>query len=158
MLEFLKKQRAGFYLNIVLFVMTLISLILFAMNSSLALFSAVASINGGIYACLILSLVALLASIGLGAAPILKESKQLALKETIIDVLRIIICILLAIATVVFVGGRIENLGYYFGSDLYLGNSQAIAAVMQALACIIIFAITWVISLISVFFTQAKEQ
>ncbi|MBQ7242894.1 MAG: hypothetical protein IJS52_01645 [Bacilli bacterium] len=55
------------------------------------------------------------------------------------------------------VGARIENIGYYVGSDLYLGNAQAIAAVTQAIACIVLFAITWAFSLIAVFFVQEKD-
>lgn len=153
MLNFIKRQRAGFYLNIVLIVLTIISIILFAMNASLGLFVSVSSVNGGIYACLIISLVCFLASIGLGIAPLHGK----LIKVVLVDVLRIASTILLALATVLLVGARIENIGYYVGSDLYLGNAQAIAAVTQAIACIVLFAITWVFSLIAVFFVQEKD-
>ena len=157
MLETIKKQRAGFYLNLVLVVLILVSTILFAINSALPLFTAVATINGGIYVCLILSLVFLLCSCILGIAPFAKEGGAAKAKDLFIGLLRIAACALLAVATVTFVGGRIENIGYYIGSDLYLGNEQAISAVTQSIAVIVFLAITWVLSLIAVFFAQDKQ-
>ena len=157
MLENFKKQRAGFYLNLLLVVLIVVSLILFGNNASLALFVAASSINPGIFLCLIISLICLLGSVIFAFLPAMSEGTSLKAKRFIVDLLRVVSCVLLGLATVLLVGGRIENLGYYFGSDLYLGNGQAIAAVTQALACIIIFAISWVISLIAIFFSQEKE-
>lgn len=159
MLEFVKKQRAGFYFTIVEIVFTLIALILFGINCQNGLFASVRYINPGVLACFILSLVCFVISLIISYLPVFKKSeKTLIANNILVDIIRIVPVILIGVAAFTFFGGRIENIGYMFGSDLYLGNTVAIAAVNQSLVGIVFSLIAWAICLIGIFFTIQKED
>lgn len=153
-MNFLKKQRVGFYINILTFIMLLVSTIIFGINARNSLFISVLNVNPGIYAELIISILLIAVIFVLDNTNMLKNEN---IRSILISILRVVICILIGVGFINFTGARVENIGYLFGSDLYLGNEPAIAAVTQSITVIVLLAITWLISLIGTFFSLSKK-
>ncbi|WP_089984748.1 hypothetical protein [Clostridium sp. C105KSO13] len=59
--------------------------------------------------------------------------------------------VLIIVSAVTFIGMRVESFGYIFGSNLEMGNKAAFSAGRQAIVGIVLFMITWIISVIASF-------
>ena len=64
---------------------------------------------------------------------------------------------LIILAGATFIGMRVESFGYIYGSNLELGNDAAFTAGNQAIWTIVIFVVTWIISVISAFLPTGKK-
>lgn len=65
--------------------------------------------------------------------------------------------ILLAVALAIFIGARVETIAWVLGSNLEAGNATAMAAVQQAIAGFVVYAVAMAATIVCVFFKQVKE-
>lgn len=59
--------------------------------------------------------------------------------------------VLIIVSAVTFIGMRVESFGYIFGSNLEMGKKAAFSVGRQAIVGIVLFMITWIISVIASF-------
>lgn len=103
---------------------------------------------------LLIILCALIAAIG---TVILSAAAKGKIAEIITDVLRVAATVLIIVAGVKFIGMRVESFGYIFGSNLEMGNDAAFSAGGQAITAIVIFVITWILSIAAAFFKVGQK-
>lgn len=147
-MNFLKNQKIGFFAYIIVGLMTITSLSIYISNVNKPYYE---DMRMNVLFMLIGAIVAILVSIIL---PQLGDSKGL---KIVVDVSRIIATVLIIWAGVRFISMRVESFGYIFGSNLELGNEAAFEAGEQAVLLIVIFVITWVLSILASFFNIGKK-
>ena len=76
----------------------------------------------------------------------------------IVDLCRVVAAALIIYAGGSFISMRVESFGYIYGSNLELGNQQAFDAGGQAIVLIVLFVITWIISLVASFLEVGKKN
>ena len=54
--------------------------------------------------------------------------------------------------------GHLTSFGYIYGSNLELGNQQAFDAAGQAITLIVVFVVTWIVSLVASFLEVGKKN
>ena len=94
----------------------------------------------------------LAAAIGVIAAALVLKNQVVA------DLCRVAASALIIYAGATFISLRVESFGYIYGSNLELGNQQAFDAGGQAIVLIIVFIVTWLISLIASFLEVGKKN
>jgi hypothetical protein len=65
---------------------------------------------------------------------------------------------LIIYAGATFISMRVESFGYIYGSNLELGNQLTFDAGGQAIALIVVFVVTWIISLVASFLEVGKKN
>lgn len=144
----MKNQRIGFYGYLVLIALSLATAIVYIINSVRPYYE---DFSIGL---LIIILIAIVLAVGV---TFYKPKDDRKVFKIITDVARIIVSILLIWAAATFIGARLESFGYIFGSDLELGNDEAFAAGSQAINLIILFVVTWIVSLVVSFFPIGEK-
>jgi hypothetical protein len=144
----LKNQRIGFFAYIIVAIMTFV-----------ALFFYVSNVNAPYYedmdvSVLTIIICALAAVVGVIVISVIAKGK---IAGIIMDVLRVASTSLIIVAGARFIGMRVESFGYIFGSNLELGNDAAFSAGGQAIVVIIIFIVTWFLSVIASFLRVGQK-
>ncbi|WP_078549676.1 hypothetical protein [Litchfieldia alkalitelluris] len=147
-MDFLKKQKLGFIAYIVVAVMTIVSLSLYISNVNKPYYE---DMRMDVIFILVGALLAMLFAIIL---PQIVDSKA---SRVIVDISRVASTVLIIWAGVSFISMRVESFGYIFGSNLEMGNEAAFDAGEQAIMLIVIFLITWILSIIASFFSVGKK-
>lgn len=143
----LKNVALGFYGYIIGAIMTLISLIVYVSNVNTPYYQ---DMNTNVVMMLVGALASVIVVIALA---LLKSDKILTIVS---DLLRIVFVILIIVAGTTFIGMRVESFGYIFGSNLELGNEAAFTAGTQAIVGIILFLVTWILSVVTSFMNVRK--
>lgn len=147
-MEFLKKQKFGFWAECLVFVLAIVCLGIYVANVNMPYYM---DMNP-----LVLYLMAG-ALVTLGASLMLSQMGDSKIIFLLADICRIAATALIIVAGGNFIGMRVESFGYIFGSNLELGNDAAFAAGNQAILGIVIFVITWVLAVIASFFDVKKK-
>lgn len=142
-----KAHIGGLILNIATTVLAFISLLIFISNTGSNYYS------DSNPAVLVSTIIALVASI---VVIVLSRGSYSVVKRRISDVLRIAVPVLIIFAGIKFIGMRLESFGYIFGSNLEMGNEEAFSAGTQAIRGIILFMLTWLVSLVACFISPKK--
>ncbi len=127
-MNFIKKQGVGFILNAVLAILTIVSMIIYAVNKGLPYFTE-ANVSWQIMLFLILALVCVLANIAIGFTP-LKGNK---IATICADILLIASAFFLVGAGIYFMYDRVYYYGIALFSDLESGNPVAKSGCIQAM-------------------------
>ena len=147
-MEFIKKQRNGFLVYVIVAIMTIVSFIVYVSNASTAYYE---DMNSSIVVMMVCALISIAATIVL---PQIAKGKII---NIIVDVLRVATAVLIIQSGVTFIGMRVESFGYIFGSNLELGNEAAFSAGSQAITGIVLFVVTWLLSLVAAFFQVGRK-
>lgn len=143
----MKNQKFGSWAYLVVAVLTVICLVMYIMN-----------VNAPYYedmnASVVVMLVAALAAIG----ATLYLPQNTVTNKVIVDLCRVAAAALIIYAAGTFISMRVESFGYIYGSNLELGNQQAFDAGGQAIALIVVFIVTWIISLVASFLEVGKKN
>ena len=143
----MKNQKFGSLAYLVVAILTLVCLVMYVMNATAPYYE---DMNANIVVMLVAALVAI------GAALYLPQNTQV--NKIIADLCRVAAAALIIYAGGTFVSMRVESFGYIYGSNLELGNQLAFDAGGQAIALIVVFVITWIISLVASFLEVGKKN
>lgn len=147
-MEFIKKQKIGFWAYIIVAIMTIASLGIYVSNVTAAYYK---DMNSRVVIMMICAIVAIVVTI------VLPQFARGKIATVIVDVLRVALAALIIFSGATFIGMRVESFGYIFGSNLELGNEAAFSAGTQAITGIVLFVVTWVISVIASFLEVGKK-
>ncbi len=148
-MEFLKKQTVGFFAYIVVAIMAVITLGIYVSNVNAAYYK---DMNSTVLVMMVIAVLLIAVTLVL---PQYASGKAV---DLVVDIARIATSVLIISAGVMFISMRLESFGYIFGSNLEMGNEEAFTAANQAVLGIILFVVTWVISVIAAFFSVTKKK
>lgn len=143
-----KKQNPGFLAYVLVAILTVVCLGIYVANVNAPYYE---DMNIAVVYTLIGALAATVVAIVLPAV------SDNAVVKLVADVARVAASALIIFAGVTFIGMRIESFGYIYGSNLELGNDAAFAAGNQAIWGIVIFMVTWIVSLVAAFLPTGKK-
>lgn len=138
----MKNQKFGSWAYLVVAVLTVVCLVMYVMNATAPYYE---DLDGNM-------VFFLAAAVGVIAAAIVVKNPVIA------DLCRVAASALIIYAGATFISMRVESFGYIYGSNLELGNQQAFDAGGQAIALIVVFVVTWLISLIASFLEVGKKN
>ena len=144
----IKNQKIGFWAYAVVAVLAIVCLGLYIANVNQPYYQ---DMNQNVVFAMVGALVCIAASLVLPAV-----SGNCVLK-VVADVARVVGAALIILAGATFIGMRVESFGYIYGSNLELGNDAAFTAGNQAIWTIVIFVVTWIISVIAAFLPTGKK-
>lgn len=147
-MNFFKKQSLGFWATLLAAVLAIVCLVIYIANVNAPYYQDmnmnVVYMMGGALAALVIAL-------------ILSQVQCCGFVRILTDIVRIAACALIIWACVTFLGMRLESFGYIYGSNLELGNDLAFSAGGQAIWGLILFVVTWVVSVIAAFAKVEKK-
>lgn len=144
-----KGTKVGLVFHAVAAVLAVVTLILYVLNVNQPYYL---DMNVSVAVMVAIAIVCLVAGVALAQA-----SDSLP-AEIVSDVLRVAVPALLFYAAAVFVGMRAQSLGQIFGSNLELGNESAFTAGTQAIYTIVLFLVSWLVSVIAAFTRVGKRH
>lgn len=145
----MKKLKKGSVVLLLAVVLSFVNFILYLLNMNASYYK---DMNGALVCLSLLSVVVLAAAAVLA---VVSQAKGIVFAS---DILRVAGAALIVAAGGLFISMRVESFGYVFGSNLEIGNKAAFAAANQAVAAIILFGVTWLVTLISGFFRIGKKE
>lgn len=148
-MKFLKKQKLGFIAYAVVAVMSVVSLFIYISN-----------VTAAYYEDMNIQVVVMMAGVLIltAAVMILPQFSDGSTVKVLVDIFRIGMAILIIMSGAVFIGMRVESFGYIFGSNLEMGNTAAFTAGNQAIVGIVLFVVTWVLSLGASFMEVGRKS
>lgn len=147
-MDLIKKQKIGFWAELVVLIMAAVSLGIYVSNVNKPYYE---DMNLQIVYIMVGALVLIAASVAL---TLLGNGK---IAYVLADVCRIAATVLIILSGAMFIGMRVESFGYIFGSNLELGNDAAFEAGGQAITGIVVFVITWLLSVVTSFVDMKKK-
>lgn len=147
-MNFIKKQSLGFWAYVVVAVLAVVCLVFYVLN-----------VNQPYYDDMDVSIVYMMvgAVVALAASLALPQLGDNVIVKILADVCRVAASALIILAGASFIGMRVESFGYIYGSNLELGNEGAFVAGGQAITTIVLFVVTWVLSLVASFPNIVKK-
>jgi hypothetical protein len=146
---FIKNQKVGFVAYALVAIMAIISFIVYVSNVNTPYYQ---DMNTSVVLMMVCAIVSIVAAITL---PQIATGKIVYIA---VDAFRVASAVLIIMSGVTFIGMRVESFGYIFGSNLELGNEAAFSAGSQAITGIILFVVTWILSLIASFMEVGKKS
>lgn len=143
----MKNQKIGSLAYLVVAVLTVVCLVMYVMNVNAPYYE---DMNTSVVVMLVAALAAIAVTIVL--------PQNTVVNKVIVDLCRVAAAALIIYAAGTFVSMRVESFGYIYGSNLELGNQQAFDAGGQAIALIVIFVVTWIVSLVASFLEVGKKN
>lgn len=143
----MKNQKFGNWVYLIVAVMTIVSLVMYVMN-----------VNTPYYQDMNISVVVMLVVALAATAVALVLPQNTVVNKVIVDLARVLAAGMIILAGATFIGMRVESFGYIYGSNLELGNQQAFDAAGQAVALIVVFVVTWIVSLVASFLEVGKKN
>ena len=144
----MKNQKIGFWAYAVVAVLAIVCLGLYIANVNQPYYQ---DMNQNVVFAMVGALVCIAAALVLPAV-----SSNCVLK-VVADAARVAGAALIILAGATFIGMRVESFGYIYGSNLELGNDAAFTAGNQAIWTIVIFVVTWIISVVAAFLPTGKK-
>ena len=138
----MKNQKFGSWAYLVVAVLTVVCLVMYVMNATAPYYE---DLDGNM-------IFVLMAAVGVTVAAVVMKG------QVIVDLCRVAASALIIYAGATFISMRVESFGYIYGSNLELGNQQAFDAGGQAIALIVVFVVTWIISLAASFLEVGKKN
>lgn len=145
----MKNQKIGSYIYILAAILAVVSMIMYILNANTTYYS---DLNGLV---VVLALLTAAAAVG---AQICSSLLSGTVSKLVSDALRVAAPALAIVAGMIFLSARVESFGIIFASNLELGNQAAFDAGTQAIYGIILFVVTWLVSLIAAFFPVGKKD
>jgi len=142
-MDFIKKQAAGFYLNIVVIVIAVMGLIRYLQNCKTSYFSNLGT-NHIVVVCFI---VAICAEI------IFLAGYEIIGNKIVFDVFPVIAAILLTIGTILFVSSRVNGIAAIM---TFTNNASTMADLNHTIISIVVCAISMILTIIASFFKVVK--
>lgn len=143
----MKNQKFGNWVYLVVAVMTIVALVMYVMNVNAPYYQ---DMNASVIVMLVVALAAM------GVTLVLPQNT--VVNKVIVDLARVLAAGLIILAGATFIGMRVESFGYIYGSNLELGNQQAFDAAGQAITLIVVFVVTWIVSLVASFLEVGKKN
>ena len=144
----MKNQKIGFWAYAVVAVLAIVCLGLYIANVNQPYYEDmnqnVVYVMVGALACIAVALV----------LPAVSDNCVL---KIVADIAKVVGAALIILAGATFIGMRVESFGYIYGSNLELGNDAAFTAGNQAIWTIVIFVVTWIISVVAAFLPTGKK-
>lgn len=144
----MKNQKIGFWAYAVVAVLAIVCLGLYIANVNQPYYQ---DMNQNVVFAMVGALVCIAVSLVLPAV------SDKGVLKVVADVARVVGAALIILAGATFIGMRVESFGYIYGSNLELGNDAAFTAGNQAIWTIVIFVVTWIISVIASFLPTGKK-
>ena len=144
----MKNQKIGFWAYAVVAVLAIVCLGLYIANVNQPYYQ---DMNTNV----VFAMVGALACIAV--ALVLPAVSDNCVLKIVADVARVVGAALIILAGATFIGMRVESFGYIYGSNLELGNDAAFTAGNQAIWTILIYVVTWVISVVAAFLPVGKK-
>jgi len=144
----MKNQKIGFWAYAVVAVLAIVCLGLYIANVNQPYYL---DMNQNVVFAMVGALVCIAAALVL---PVVSDKGVL---KVVADVARVTGAALIILAGATFIGMRVESFGYIYGSNLELGNDAAFTAGNQAIWTIVIFVVTWIISVVAAFLPTGKK-
>ncbi len=144
----MKNQKIGFWAYAVVAVLAIVCLGLYIANVNQPYYQ---DMNQNV----VYAMVGALACIAV--ALVLPAVSDNCVLKVVADIARVVGAALIILAGATFIGMRVESFGYIYGSNLELGNDAAFTAGNQAIWTIVIFVVTWIISVIASFLPTGKK-
>lgn len=144
----MKNQKIGFWAYAVVAVLAIVCLGLYIANVNQPYYQ---DMNQNV----VVAMVGALACIAV--ALVLPAVSNNCLLKVVADIARVVGAALIILAGATFIGMRVESFGYIYGSNLELGNDAAFTAGNQAIWTIVIFVVTWIISVVAAFLPTGKK-
>jgi len=144
----MKNQKIGFWAYAVVAVLAIVCLGLYIANVNQPYYQ---DMNTNV----VFAMVGALACIAV--ALVLPAVSDNCVLKIVADVARVVGAALIILAGATFIGMRVESFGYIYGSNLELGNDAAFTAGNQAIWTIVIFVVTWIISVVAAFLPTGKK-
>ena len=138
----MKNQKFGSWAYLVIAVLTVVCLVMYVMNATTPYYE---DLDGNV-------IFVLLAAVAVTVAAIAVKNPVVA------DLCRVAASALIIYGGGTFISMRVESFGYIYGSNLELGNQLAFDAGGQAIALIVVFVVTWIISLAASFLEVGKKN
>ena len=145
----MKNQKIGFWAYAVVAVLAIVCLGLYIANVNQPYYQ---DMNQSV----VYAMVGALACVAV--ALVLPAVSNNCVLKIVADIARVVGAALIILAGATFIGMRVESFGYIYGSNLELGNQLAFDAGGQAIALIVIFVVTWIISLVASFLEVGKKN
>ncbi|MGO4928805.1 hypothetical protein ACTQ5J_09460 [Fundicoccus sp. Sow4_F4] len=147
-MNYIKSQRSGSIMYLVVFLFSIITLSVYVLNVNKVYYQ---DMKTSIIYMMLGALLTILIS------NIIPQTNQSPVYRIISDIARILTPILIVWAGVTFISMRVESFGYIFGSNLEMGNEAAFDAGQQAIVGIVLFIVTWILSIIASFLKIGKK-
>ena len=144
----MKNQKIGFWAYAVVAVLAIVCLGLYIANVNQPYYQ---DMNQNVVFAMVGALVCI------AVALVLPAVSDKGVLKVVADVARVVGAALIILAGATFIGMRVESFGYIYGSNLELGNDAAFTAGNQAIWTIVIFVVTWIISVIASFLPTGKK-
>ena len=158
-MNFIKKQSVGAWMTLGLFLLALVSTILYGVNGTMKGYFQLA--NSG-YALALSILAVIFAAGALVIAQFKFEGILGKIMQIVADVLRFAAVIFLAVVLLNFISTRAQGLAYIFFSDEnVLSEIQTpanMASANVAITGFIFYGIAWLLGIVSVFFKLSKKE
>ena len=144
----IKNQKIGFWAYALVAVLAIVCLGLYIANVNqpyyLDVNHNVVNMTAGAVVCFIVALL----------LPAKSEKNSM---KIVADVARVAGAALIILAGATFIGMRVESFGYIYGSNLEMGNDAAFIAGNQAIWTIVLFVVTWILSVVAAFLPVGKK-
>ena len=85
-------------------------------------------------------------------------AEQKGFVRLVTDLFRIAAPVLIIVALAFFLSDRVDGFGYVYGSNLALGKDDAFTAGGQAIRGIVLYAVTWLVGIVSAFLSVKKKS
>ena len=144
----MKNQKIGFWAYAVVAVLSIVCLGLYIANVNQPYYQ---DMNQSV----VYAMVGALACVAV--ALVLPAVSNNCVLKIVADIARVVGAALIILAGATFIGMRVESFGYIYGSNLELGNDAAFTAGGQAIAAIVLFVVTWIISIVAAFLPTGKK-
>ena len=144
----MKNQKIGFWAYAVVAVLAIVCLGLYIANVNQPYYQ---DMNQNVVYAMVGALVCT------AVALVLPAVSDKGVLKIIADIARVVGAALIILAGATFIGMRVESFGYIYGSNLELGNDAAFTAGNQAIWTIVIFVVTWIISVVAAFLPTGKK-
>ena len=144
----MKNQKIGFWAYAVVAVLAIVCLGLYIANVNQPYYQ---DMNQSV----VYAMVGALACVAV--ALVLPAVSNNCVLKIVADIARVVGAALIILAGATFIGMRVESFGYIYGSNLELGNDAAFTAGGQAIWTIVIFVVTWIISIVAAFLPTGKK-
>ena len=144
----IKNQKIGFWAYAMVAVLAIVCLGLYIANVNQPYYQ---DMNQNVVFVMVGALVCI------AVALVLPAVSDKGVLKVVADVARVVGAALIILAGATFIGMRVESFGYIYGSNLEMGNDAAFIAGNQAIWTIVLFVVTWILSVVAAFLPVGKK-
>lgn len=158
-MNFMKKQSAGAWINVITAILVLVSIIVYAVNVGSKGYFQNASITN-LVAFSVVAIVLLLGTVVLAQLKV--TGTQVIAVKLIVGIMQIIVPVLLSLCLINLIAGRAEGLGFIYFSNpdviLDVQTPENLSSATCAITNMVCLGITTVVAIIAAFFTVKTKE